>query len=506
MKAIAVLFGFLSAIVVGAIVLFTIGEVAAILAFVALLSVALYAIAAPRSQAGVIAGLMIVTFLVGSGYVVIQAVAIVSALTTTEGPADPADEDALAAATDKIDAFDADGGFRLELLEDEIEAVIQDGLGSGDIPLKSIQIDIVDGEDDEPGILEFTGEFKSGTLDIEGAVTARLESGAVQIELVRADLGSLTLPGIAEGAIEDLVESVADLNQALADNQADVQSVVLADDRLLITGTQGGGATLTAGTLLTALTDQAANIGTAIEAPPEVLGPGVVDSLSADGPSYYVALGDSLASNDGVESPRDGYVSRFHRYLLDEDDVSYGLRNFGISGETTGTLIRGGQLGDALDFMLDHDTPYVTIDIGGNDLLGHLGSGDCTDDLDSALCQHRIASTFVSYEENLIFILDSIQAAAPEATVIFMNTYNPFSLGFGAAVGLETTSNQVLTDFNALAARIAEDRGILVADSFTPMQGTTAATTHMLDPVPDIHPLAIGFDILAQSLVEALTG
>ena len=36
------------------------------------------------------------------------------------------------------------------------------------------------------------------------------------------------------------------------------------------------------------------------------------------------------------------------------------------------------------------------------------------------------------------------------------------------------------------------------------MSGTTGATTHMLDAPPDIHPVAIGYDILAVALIGAL--
>jgi len=43
-----------------------------------------------------------------------------------------------------------------------------------------------------------------------------------------------------------------------------------------------------------------------------------------------------------------------------------------------------------------------------------------------------------------------------------------------------------------------------VADGYTPMRGTTAATTHMIDDPPDIHPLAIGYEILAIAILETL--
>jgi lysophospholipase L1-like esterase len=368
-----------------------------------------------------------------------------------------------------------------------------------------VLIDILNPEG-EPCRIGVVGEFKNGNLDVEGAITARLEAGAVQIDLIEVDLGALTLPGLAEGAIEDLVESVADLNEMLAENQADVQSIVLGNDRVVITGTQGTGSLLTAQDLLAGLAEQAEDVGTTVEPPPEVLGPGVLNSTEADGPEYYVALGDSLAANVGVEEPRDGYVSRFHNYLQERDGATYGIRNFGIAGETTGTLIRGGQLNQAVAFMELNPVTYITIDIGANDLLGHLGSDDCSESLETQGCRQRVTSTFDSYEENMAFIFDTLREAAPDATIVFMKVYNPFSLGFGAAIDLEARSNEVLSEFNDLAARLAAERDILVADAFTPMLNTAAVTTHMLDVDPDIHPYPIGYDVLAQALAAALGG
>jgi lysophospholipase L1-like esterase len=506
-KAVAVVFGFFAALFSAAIALFTIGEVAAILVFVVILAFAVYALVAPHGALTTIGIGMVFLFIASGAFIVIQAISIVAAFTTTAGPADPADPVYLAAAEGKIDEIDVSAGFRLVLLEDEIQAVIQEGLSDGDSPLRSVEIDIVDpAPDEEQGRLTFVGEFKNGNLDVAGAITARLDAGAVQIDLIKVDLGALTLPGLAESAIEDLVESIADLNETLSENQADVQSIDIRDDRVVITGTQGYGQLLTADTLLAGLAEQAEEISTSVEPPPEVLGPGVINSIEADGPTFYVALGDSLAANVGVDEPRDGYVSRFHHFLQEADGAVYGLQNYGIPGETTGTMIRGGQLDRAVAFLELNPVTYVTIDIGGNDLLGHLGSPDCSDSLETPACRQRITSTFTVYEENMIRIFDALREAAPDATIVFMQAYNPFSLGFGATIDVEATSNQVLADFNDLAARLAEERDILVADAFTPMLNTAAATTHMLDAEPDIHPYPIGYDVLAQSLVEALGG
>ena len=83
-------------------------------------------------------------------------------------------------------------------------------------------------------------------------------------------------------------------------------------------------------------------------------------------------------------------------------------------------------------------------------------------------------------------------------------TGDPFGVGPASVVAFGGVSNEAGEGLNGVAARAARAQGALVANGFTPMQGTTTATTHMTDSPPDIHPRAIGFDILAVALVEAL--
>ena len=428
-----------------------------------------------------------------------------AALTDTSGPADPADPAALASAEAKLEAIEDDAGFRIALTEAELTAYLQDAMANeSDSPIRSVALDVVDGDNGDNGELQFDITFKGGGLNGDGAVSASIDAGAVSIEIRRVSIGNLSLPGVATGAVEDIIETVLDLNKELAEAQADVQAIEIMGDQVVVVGTVAGGDMITSDDLLGALADNAASVAGAVSPPAERLGPGVVNSTTADGTSYYVALGDSLAANVGVSQASDGYVSRFHNQLQIANSASYGLRNFGVSGETSGTLIRSGQLEAALEFLRNNDVAYVTIDIGANDLLGHIGSADCESNFASPGCQERLANVLVAYAPNLERIFNDVSDAAPDATVIFLQTYNPFSLGFGASVALEADSDDITQQLNAVAATAANDHDIVIADGFGPMQGTTAATTHMLDASPDIHPKAIGYDILAAALVDAL--
>jgi lysophospholipase L1-like esterase len=155
--------------------------------------------------------------------------------------------------------------------------------------------------------------------------------------------------------------------------------------------------------------------------------------------------------------------------------------------------------------MANAQVDYVTIDIGANDLLGHLGSDDCAADIDAAVCQARLLGSFRTYEENMAAILDALRAAEPQATIIFVRAYNPFSLGLGGGIEFERRSDEILDAFNDIAVELALTRGVLVADGFSPLQGTTSVTTHMLDTPPDIHPYGIGYSLIAQAVIDALS-
>ena len=504
MRIVSLLFGVVAAVVAGALALFTFGEVVAAAVAIVLLALAIYGLFAPRPIAGLLSAVFPIIAITAISYGGFNAYNVYTALTDEDGPTDPADPAALASARAAIDAIEDQAGFRLELTQEEITAHLLDGLAGQDTPVQRITVSITGGDDDDPrGRVGFDAQFKSGSLTASGSVSYELVAGAIEIDILDLDIGAFTVPGAVRGAIEDIIDTVIDINETLAENRASIQLVELSDGLLVIVGTQAGGELLTSAVLLSALRDNASAVGTAVSPPPERLGPGEVNADFQTGGSFYVALGDSLAANVGVDSPRDGYVSRFHRQLEIRDGRDYGMNNLGVSGETSGSLITSGQLDDALAFIAANAVSYVTIDIGANDLLGHLGSDDCSGSADDPACRTRIDASLEAYRSNLNQLFAAINDAAPNATVIFLQTYNPFSFGL-AAVALEAETDEATVQLNAVASEVARQYGVLVADGFTPMRGTTTTTTHMTEAPPDIHPRAIGYDLLAAALLEAL--
>jgi lysophospholipase L1-like esterase len=508
MKFFVVFLGFLAAFTSGLLALFTVGQAIAVLAFVVLMGIAIGGLfASPQLVRGLAVGFGALFVVAGGvfGYGVSQ---ILSALNSTGGRVDTPDAAALAAADAKIDAVAGSAAFRVELTGPEMTAYVLDALQENeDNPLESIVLTVRDGEAGEQGFIEIEAVFQGGGVGATGAVTAEVVGGVIEVELLHLNAGIFEVPGIAEGALEDLIDEVGNLNHALAEAGAVVQSIEIGDGLVVVTGTRSSTDLVTSGSLLSALAENAANLSGAVSPPAEKAGPGRINdpvgTTSGSAP-FYVALGDSLTANVGVDEPRHGYVSRFHNQLETLDGRAYGLRNFGVSGETTGSMIRGGQLADAVEFIENNDVAWITVGIGANNLLGHLASEDCADSLQDPACRARVEGTLDRYDDDLRTIFWDLQKAASDARIVFMQAYNPFSLGFSGSIGLEAESNSVLQEFNAIAAGVAGDFGITVADGFTPMQNTTAATTHMLDPSPDIHPNEAGFDILTCALLESL--
>ena len=504
-----ILLGILAALTTGLVTLFTSGEIPAVIAVVVVLVITGVGVWQSGAISKAILAVLGILFVAMLGFGGFSGYQLYSALTDTSGVADLPNAADLASAEAKLDAVEDDGGFRIELTEPELTAVMQDSLAesdqeNGDNPIRSVILDVVDGTNGDNGQVNFEVTFKSGSLSGDGAVGASIDAGAVKIEIIDVGIGNLNLPGVATGAVEDIIETILDLNETLAENQADVQAVEIGADRVVIIGTQGDGDLLTSADLLGAIADNAASVGGAVSPPAERFSAGTVNSVSADGAQYYVALGDSLAANVGVSQASDGYVSRFHHQLQIRDSATYGLRNFGISGETSGTLIRNGQLDEAIAFIENNDVLYITVDIGANDLFGHVGSADCESDFNAEACQQRLANALAAYGPNVTRILERLSDAAPDATIIFLGTYNPFSFGFGGAVQLENDSDDITQQLNDVAAGAAGAQDVIFADGFTPLQKTTAATTHMFEAPPDIHPRAIGYDLLTGALVDVL--
>jgi lysophospholipase L1-like esterase len=183
------------------------------------------------------------------------------------------------------------------------------------------------------------------------------------------------------------------------------------------------------------------------------------------------------------------------------------LLNLGVPGESSISIYQG-QLDQALaeiEGRRNDGNPatrvaVVTLDLGANDLLGHVSSPDCLDAPDGPACQARIDAGLATFRTNFGEVVPALLAAlGPETQFYIMTVYNPYDLG--TSLSLEVVSNEVVERLNSVIKETARTNGVLLADSQPIMGSNAGAWTHVLDG--DIHPNARGYQALAFSLARA---
>lgn len=238
--------------------------------------------------------------------------------------------------------------------------------------------------------------------------------------------------------------------------------------------------------------------GAAVPAASAPVGPGDI----------YLALGDSLpAGFEVADDGQPGYPALLHAGLL-ALRPGIALENMGRatapggSGGETSTTFRapGGQLEQAVAFIQARRAEGkvvspVTLSIGGNDAVGVILPGSST----------TVTDALTLYRANLELILDTLVAALTEGGVrtgdlLVQNYYNAFP-GLANDLRYQPFLNGVNPDvdmprFNQIIAEEAAERGITVADVYTPFLGREALYTHVT--IPYIAP-TLDQTVLAQN-------
>jgi lysophospholipase L1-like esterase len=246
-------------------------------------------------------------------------------------------------------------------------------------------------------------------------------------------------------------------------------------------------------------------------------------------PTFYVALGDSLAAGyqpDPAIGRDQGYVSRIHRAL----GRGVQLRNLGCDGANTTTLLAGSaacpsQVAQAERFLRDHRgrIRLITIDIGGNDVARCVRAG--------AIDQGCALSALGTVATNLGETARRLRAAAPRVQIVGMTYYDPYVAAWlsgpaGQAVARQSVDltvllNQILTGvYTAADIRVADVAGAFATTDLTtaaelPGVGTVPLAvarvctwTWMCVPGrnPDIHATSAGYEVIADAYLAQLRG
>ena len=240
----------------------------------------------------------------------------------------------------------------------------------------------------------------------------------------------------------------------------------------------------------------------------------------------YLALGDSLAVGVGATRPTEtGYVAALARALArpGAKPAVSAHRNFAISGETSDSMIAGGQLDRALAEIARADPPItlVTLDIGGNDLLALLRTAECSTDPQGEACLALLDETLEVFEENFRHIVgrlhQALREAAPDAPLAVMTYYNPFSgtgvqfegAGELALVGADgrvdcdaRTGEAPMDGINDIIVCVGRELGAIPVDVHPAFAGRGFELTHI--GFQDVHANDRGYQVAADVFLDTL--
>jgi lysophospholipase L1-like esterase len=250
---------------------------------------------------------------------------------------------------------------------------------------------------------------------------------------------------------------------------------------------------------------------------------------------YYLALGDSLGF--GYQAYKvvppfaasqftTGYVDRLESQLKTiKPDIQ--TVNKSCPGATSGELNStpgcttypfplhdpyapgNSQLQDAVAFINAQKAKVspISINIGPNDLLRFI-NGTCGGLSNLECVANGAPAVFAQVAGNLGQSLAQLKAAAPDAKLLVLGTYNPFQAAPGGAA-----ANPLLQQFNAVLASVAAGAGAEFADPYpafngaSPQPQTICSLTLMCgDLIPpagpdgDIHASDAGYAVLGDLL------
>lgn len=195
-----------------------------------------------------------------------------------------------------------------------------------------------------------------------------------------------------------------------------------------------------------------------------------ISTSSTSDPTYYLALGDSLAT--GTDAPPGaGYVADlFAHYQATIPGLQ--LVNYGCPGETTTSFINGPSCGDpggsqleaAEAFLRAHpgQVALVTIDIGGNDVV-HCASTSPTFSIDVGCVTDGLAAI----QTNLTQIMAGLRSAGGPVPIYAMNYYDPFVIAWLEGAGGQVAAQDsvtLLSRLNGELAAIYEHAGASLVD------------------------------------------
>ncbi|MBO0958290.1 SGNH/GDSL hydrolase family protein [Neobacillus sp. MM2021_6] len=203
-----------------------------------------------------------------------------------------------------------------------------------------------------------------------------------------------------------------------------------------------------------------------------------------------VSAGDSLTQGVGDSTGQGGYLPYLKTMLEKEKGIQeVDFYNFGVKGNRTTQLLKRLKTPEMKDVL--QKTDLVILTIGGNDIM------KVVKDNISNLQISNFTKEKEAYQNHLTQIFEAIVQENPNASIVLVGLYNPFSTWFSDIKEMD----QVVSEWNQVGQNVIANYQhsyfVKIEDVFLKAPEELLYTDHF-------HPNDKGYELIAERLNETL--
>ncbi|AZK47263.1 GDSL-type esterase/lipase family protein [Paenibacillus lentus] len=203
------------------------------------------------------------------------------------------------------------------------------------------------------------------------------------------------------------------------------------------------------------------------------------------------AIGDSLSKGTGDDTGK-GFARRFVELIVEQGKDSKLVNNLGINGLTTAGLMA---LLDekGVQYSLSQ-ADIIILSIGGNDLFDGAGNMQSGGRMPT---ESELEQTVTQASKQLGMIADKILELNPEAQLVYISLYNPFS----DLPGMRKIGDEAVSRWNHTVTDVFQERErtlvVPTFDLFTYNSQKYLSSDHF-------HPNGIGYQMIAERIMQGI--
>lgn len=203
-----------------------------------------------------------------------------------------------------------------------------------------------------------------------------------------------------------------------------------------------------------------------------------------------ISAGDSLTEGVGDSTKSGGYLPYLRTLLEDEKGIKeVDFFNFGVKGNRTSQLLKRLESEEIKEVLPTADLVILTI--GGNDIMKV--AKDHFENLQLSVFEKEKEV----YINNLFQIMNAIIRINPDASIVLVGVYNPFSQWFSDVKELD----QIVSDWNMASQRVVANYSNAY---FVDIEDLFKNPAESLLYKDNFHPNDRGYELIAERLNETL--